>query len=260
MNDPVRATVCEDIATLLFNRPKVFNAFDLDTITIFADHLISLSADPSIRGIVISGEGNVFCSGGDLKWVASWPDGYAAAFHNLAARFHQAILEIRRMRKPVVAAINGVAAGAGFSLALACDFRVMAKSAVLRQAFTSYGLSLDGGGTFTLPKIVGLARALEIAAFDRPISAELALKWGLITGIVEDEQALEEATKLAQKLAQGPIHSFGHCKQLFTDSFNNSFEAHLELEREALSSSAGHAEGEEGITAFVEKRKPVFNR
>ncbi len=260
MNDPVRATVCEDIATLLFNRPKVFNAFDLDAITIFADHLVNLSADPSIRGIVISGEGNVFCSGGDLKWVASWPDGYSAAFHNLAARFHQAILEIRRMRKPVVAAINGVAAGAGFSLALACDFRVMAKSAVLRQAFTSYGLSLDGGGTFTLPKIVGLARALEIAAFDRPISAELALKWGLITGIVEDEQALEEATKLAQQLAQGPIHSFGRCKQLFTDSFNDSFEAHLELEREALSSCAGHAEGEEGITAFIEKRKPVFNR
>jgi 2-(1,2-epoxy-1,2-dihydrophenyl)acetyl-CoA isomerase len=169
-------------------------------------------------------------------------------------------MEIRRMRKPVVAAVNGVAAGGGFSLALACDFRVMAKSAVLRQAYTYYGLSIDGGGTFILPKLVGLARALEIAAFDRPISAELALKWGLVTGIVEDGQALEEATKLAQELAQGPVHSFGYSKRLFMDSFSNSFEAHLEFERVALSSCAGHAEGEEGITAFIEKRKPVFNR
>jgi 2-(1,2-epoxy-1,2-dihydrophenyl)acetyl-CoA isomerase len=260
MSDPIKATICEDIATLLFNRPKALNAFDLDTITLFAEYLINFSADQTIRGVVISGEGNVFCSGGDLKWVGAWPDGYAAAFHNLAARFHQAVIEIRRMRKPVVAAINGVAAGGGFSLALACDFRVMAKSAVFRQAYTSYGLSIDGGGTFILPKLVGMARALEIAAFDRPISAEQALIWGLATGIVEDGHAVEEATKLAQEIARGPIHSFGYSKQLFTDSFNNSFEAHLERERAALSACAAHVEGEEGIASFVGKRKPVFSR
>lgn len=260
MSDPIKATVCDDIATLLFNRPKAFNAFDLDTIALLAEHLINFSADQSIRGVVISGDGNVFCSGGDLKWVRAWPEGYAAAFHNLAARFHQATVEIRRMRKPVVAAINGIAAGGGFSLALACDFRVMAKSAVLRQAYTSYGLSIDGAGTFILPKLVGLARAMEIAAFDRPISAEQALRWGLATGIVEDGHALEEATKLTQEIARGPIQSFGFSKQLFMDSFHNSFEAHLELERAALSSCAAHVEGEEGIAAFIEKRKPVFNR
>ena len=178
MMEPIKASICGEIALVLFDRPKAFNAFDLDAITVFAEHLINLSGDDTVRGVVISGEGTAFCAGGDLKWVASWPNGYASAFHNLAARYHQAILEIRRMRKPVIAAINGIAAGGGFSLALACDFRIMAKSAVMRQAYTSNGLSIDGGGTFMLPRLVGMARALEITAFDRPISAETGPEMG----------------------------------------------------------------------------------
>ncbi len=114
MYDPIKASICGEIALLLFDRPKAFNAFDLDAITVFAEHLINLSGDDTVRGIVISGAGTAFCAGGDLKWVAGWPSGYASAFHNLAARYHQAILEIRRMRKPVIAAINGIAAGGGF--------------------------------------------------------------------------------------------------------------------------------------------------
>lgn len=259
MAETVKAILCGEIATVLIDRPKAFNAFDLDTITVFSEHLINLAADETIRGIVISGQGTAFCAGGDLKWVNSWPEGPAAAFHNLAARYHQSIVEIRRMRKPVIAAINGIAAGGGFSLALACDFRVMAKSAVLRQAYTSNGLSIDGGGTFTLPRLVGLARAFEIVAFDQPISAEQARKWGLVTKVVEDGKALEEAMYMAELLAQGALQSFGYSKQLLTDSFNNSFETQLELERAALRSCATHADGREGLTAFLEKRKPVFN-
>ena len=226
MYDPIKASICGEIALLLFDRPKAFNAFDLDAITVFAEHLINLSGDDTVRGIVISGAGTAFCAGGDLKWVAGWPSGYASAFHNLAARYHQAILEIRRMRKPVIAAINGIAAGGGFSLALACDFRIMAKSAVMRQAYTSNGLSIDGGGTFMLPRLVGMARALEIAAFDRPISAEQALNWGLVTRIVEDGEAQEEAMKMAEKLGRrlpaifrrlkAPLHRF--VRQLFRDT------------------------------------------
>jgi 2-(1,2-epoxy-1,2-dihydrophenyl)acetyl-CoA isomerase len=125
--------------------------------------------------------------------VTSFPQGPAGAFHLLAARFHLAVLEIRRMAKPVVAAVNGVAAGGGFSLALACDFRVMAESAVLRQAYTSSGLSIDGGGTFTLPRLVGCARALEIVAFDAPIPAQQAAAWGLATKVVADGAAVDEA-------------------------------------------------------------------
>jgi 2-(1,2-epoxy-1,2-dihydrophenyl)acetyl-CoA isomerase len=259
MSDPIKASICDEIATIMFTRPKAFNAFDLDTITILADHLINIAADTLVRGVVITGEGKAFCAGGDLRWAYGWPEGYPAAFHNLAARYHQCILEIRRMKKPVIAAINGIAAGGGFSLALACDFRVMAKSAVLRQAYTSSGLAIDGGGTFTLPRLVGLARALEIAAFDKPISSEQALEWGLVTKVVDNGDVLTEALTMAQELAQTSLQSFGYAKQLLTDSFNNSFETHLELERAALRACAAHPEGEEGLAAFSEKRKPVFN-
>jgi 2-(1,2-epoxy-1,2-dihydrophenyl)acetyl-CoA isomerase len=260
MNEPIKAVICGDLATAVFNRPKAFNAFDLDAISMLAEHLITLAADDSIRGVIITGEGKAFSAGGDVKWADGWPEGPAAAFHQLAARYHQAILEIRRMRKPVIAAINGMAAGGGFSLALACDFRIMEKSAVLRQAYTSNGLSIDGGGTFTLPRLVGLARALEIVAFDRPISAETALKWGLVNRVVEDGKSLEEAMEVGRHLAQISMHSFGYAKQLLTDSFTNSFETQLEIERAALRSCAAHRDGREGMTAFLEKRKPVFNQ
>jgi len=260
MTDPIKATICGDVATVFLDRPKAFNAFDLDAITILMEHLINLAADDSVRAVVISGAGKSFCAGGDLKWVASWPQDPPAAFHNLAARYHQCILEIRRMPKPVIAAINGIAAGGGFSLALACDFRIMAKPALMRQAYTGNGLSIDGGGTFMLPRLVGLAKAMEIAAFDKPITAKQALKWGLVTKVVEDGRALEEALKMAEELARGPVCSFAWSKKLLNDSFSNSLETHLELERTGLRACAAHQDGREGIAAFLEKRKPVFNR
>jgi len=247
-----------EVVTLLLNRPGAYNAFDLDMIKTFAEHLISLAVDNTVRGIVITGNGKAFCAGGDLKWAIGFPGGPAAAFHELAGRFHQAILEIRRMRKPVIASINGAAAGAGFSLALACDFRVMAKSAILRQAYTSNGLCIDGAGTFTLPRLVGLAKALEIAAFDKPISSEQACLWGLVTKVVEDDSALEEGINMARELTNISVNSFGWSKQLLTDSFNTSFETQIENERKGLSICAAHADGREGLQAFVEKRKPVF--
>ncbi len=248
-----------EITQVLLNRPEAFNAFDLELLESLEKHLIKLAEDDSVAGIVISGEGKAFCAGGDLKWALSFIGGAPAAFHELAARYHQAILEIRRMRKPVIAAINGVAAGGGFSLALACDFRVMAKSAILRQAYTSSGLCIDGGGTFTLPRLVGLARALEIVAFDKPISSEQAMDRGLVTKVVEDGHALEEAMKMAHELAKISLHSFGWCKALLTDSFNTAFETHIERERLGLSNCATHSDGQEGLRSFLEKRKPVFN-
>jgi 2-(1,2-epoxy-1,2-dihydrophenyl)acetyl-CoA isomerase len=256
-------TVCVEldgqVATVLLNRPETFNAFDLDMVELFASRLTTLAVDNSVRGIVISGAGKGFCVGGDLRWARGCPHGPAAAFHTLAARFHQAVLEIRRTRRPVIAAVNGIAAGGGFSLALACDFRVMAKSAVLRQAYTSNGLCIDGGGTFTLPRLVGLARALEIVAFDKPISSEQALAWGLTTKVVQDGHSVREAVEMAHELASSSLNSFGWSKQLVTDSFDTAFEAQIERERAGLCSCAAHPDGKEGLQAFVEKRKPVFN-
>lgn len=260
MTEAVKITRAAEIASVILNRPQAFNAFDLELVESFASQLITLAADPEIRGIVISGAGKAFCAGGDLKYALSSPAGPVAAFHKLASYFHQAIVEIRRMPKPVIAAINGVAAGGGFSLALACDFRVMGESAVLKQAYTSAGLCLDGGGSFTLPRLVGLARALEIAAFDRPISATQALAWGLATKIAPDAQVLKEALEMAQELAGLSLNSFGWAKRLLTDAFDNAFEAHLERERRGLCTCAAHPDGQEGMRAFREKRTPVFRR
>jgi 2-(1,2-epoxy-1,2-dihydrophenyl)acetyl-CoA isomerase len=248
----------ENIAEVALNRPDTYNAFNLEMVSQLSDDLAVLAKDPAIRGIVIVGRGKAFCAGGDLKYAVDSPDGAGAAFHRLAARFHLAIVEIRRMQKPVAAAIHGAAAGGGFSMALACDFRVIEKSARLVQAYTSNGLCIDGGGTFTLPRIVGLARAMEIAAFDKPIDAEQALQWGLVTQVVDEGKAFEAALAMIQKLAQRSVFSFGRTKKLLTDAFSNSFETQIELERMGLCDCAEHPDGQEGLQAFVEKRQPQF--
>jgi len=248
----------EGVAFVYLNRPEAYNAFDLDMVQRLSETLIALALDRNIAGVVISGKGNAFCAGGDLRWVNGQGNNLSKAFHELAARFHQAIIEIRRMPKPVVAAVNGLAAGGGFSLALSCDFRVIATSAVLKQGYTSNGLSIDGGGSFILPRLVGAARALEIAAFDRPISAEKASQWGLVTEMVDDGQTVETAFELVCKLKKKSLDSFSASKKLITDSFNTSFETHLENERNLLSFVADQPNGVEGVTAFLEKRPPVF--
>jgi 2-(1,2-epoxy-1,2-dihydrophenyl)acetyl-CoA isomerase len=258
MTDPVLVDSKGGISVVTLNRSEAFNAFDLPMVRLLADALVELAADSSVRGVVITGSGKAFCAGGDLKWAWSFKSGPPAAFHELAARFHSAVTEIRRMPKPVIAAVNGVAAGGGFSLALACDFRVLAKSSVLRQAYTSSGLCIDGGGTFTLPRLVGFARALEIAAFDQPISPDQALAWGLATKVVEGEAVVAASIGMAETLAQKSLHAFGVSKQLLTDSASTSFEAQIERERQALCACARHAEGQEGLRAFAERRQPRF--
>ena len=260
MNKFIEIKQSGEIMGVVLNRPETYNAFNLEMITELARHLTQLAKDDSARGIIITGNGKAFCAGGDLKWAIEFSDKAGSSFHTLASQLHLAIVEIRRMKKPVIAAINGTAAGAGFSLALACDFRIMGKSAILKQAYTSNGLSIDGGGTFTLPRIVGLARSMEIAAFDDPISSAKALEWGLVTKVVDDETILEEAKNMLNRLLEKSLYSFGWSKKLLTDSFNHSLESHLELEREGLSACANHSDGQEGLKAFIEKRKPMFGK
>ncbi len=260
MNKLVQLEITSGIGVLTLNRPEGFNAFHAPMIGNLAEKLIALSSNEDVAGVVLTGAGKAFCAGGDLKWLSTCGMTPGAAFHALAAAYHQAIVEIRRMPKPVVAAVNGLAAGGGFSMALACDFRVMAKSAVFRQAYTSNGLSVDGGGTYTLPRLVGLAKAMEILAFDRPISAEQALAWGLVTEVVEDGQAVNRALVMVREITKLPLSSFQASKKLLTDSLHTPFEHQLEKERELLAWCADHPNGQEGIKAFLEKRKPVYNR
>jgi 2-(1,2-epoxy-1,2-dihydrophenyl)acetyl-CoA isomerase len=258
MSELILINQLDTVAEISLNRPEAYNAFNYELASQLANQLTILAVKADVKGVVITGKGKAFCAGGDLKWALGYPARPAAAFHALASQFHLAVLEVRRMKKPVVAAINGVAAGGGFSLALACDFRVMEESAVLRQAYTSNGLCIDGGGTFTLPRLVGYSRALEIAAFDEPIPADRALAWGLVTKVVEDGQALAEATAMARLLARRSLNSYAWTKKLITDAFSTSFESQLELERNALEACADHPDGREGLAAFTEKRKPKY--
>jgi 2-(1,2-epoxy-1,2-dihydrophenyl)acetyl-CoA isomerase len=259
MADPILTRRHGKILEVTLNRPDAYNALNLDMMTRLAEALALAATDDAIQGILLTGAGKAFCAGGDLKWISQQQEAAGSVLYRLAPQFHLSILEIRRMEKPVVAAINGIAAGGGFSLALACDFRVMTQSATLRQAYTSSGLSIDGGGSFALPRLVGLARAMEIMAFDRPISSSQALEWGLVTKVVsDDDEALSESLAMLHGLTQTSLHSFAWSKKLMTNSFHTSLEAQLELERQGISECAAHSDGQEGIKAFVEKRKPVF--
>lgn len=255
----IEVKIEDQIAILYFNRPEVLNAFNQDLFLDLLHELTSISLDDNILGVILTGKGKAFSAGGDLRKVSNNPTGFSAAFHVLARTLNAVILEIRYMNKPVIAAINGIAAGGGFSVALACDFRILAKSAILQQAYTSSGLCIDGSGTFILPRIVGIARSMEIAAFDEPINAERALNWGMVTKVVDDNRVVEEAIALAKLLSKKSLHSFSLSKRLFNESFSNSLESQIELERKGLVDCANHPDGQEGIKAFLEKRKPIFN-
>ena len=258
MNDTVLTQQHGSVLEVTLNRPEAYNALNLDMMQALGETFAATAADPSIKGVLLTGKGKAFCSGGDLKWISQQSEEAGSVLYRLAPQFHLSIVEIRRMEKPVVAAINGIAAGGGFSLALACDFRVMGESATLRQAYTSSGLSIDGGGSFALPRLVGMARAMEIMAFDQPISPAQALEWGLVTKVVPDEEVHSSALGMLDELTKTALHSFAWSKKLMTDSLNNTLETQLELERQGISDCAAHPNGQEGIQAFVEKRKPSF--
>ncbi len=258
MADYVNIEIIEGIEHIRLNRPAAYNALDIPTAKALSEILLESTSNPEIRGLLITGAGKAFSAGGDIRRAMSSDDGPASVFHELATQVHVCITEIRRMRKPVVAAINGIAAGGGFSLALACDFRLMAASAQLRQGFTSNALCIDAGGTFTLPRLVGLAKALEIAAFDEPINAPRALELGLVTEIVADEGLDEYAHAFLKKLTKRSLHTFGWSKRLLNESLETSLETQLAREREGLVDCVSHADGLEGMRAFLERRKPEF--
>ena len=245
------------IAAAFLNRPQSLNALDLETLVSLKTMLQTFAHNEASRALVIAGRGKAFCAGGDLEWLAQFPGGMRSAIHMLAGEFHQVIIELRQVRKPVIAAIHGVAAGGGFSLSLACDFRVLQRDATLRHAYSSVGLSMDGGASFMLPRLVGLARALEIAAFDAPISADRAASIGLATEVT-DGSAVEAAVAMAERLSNRARASFGWAKQLLGVSYDSALESQLTRERQGIVECIDSAEGREGVTAFVEKRRPDF--
>jgi 2-(1,2-epoxy-1,2-dihydrophenyl)acetyl-CoA isomerase len=257
--EPTQICCEHGILTIRLNRPRVLNAIDLAMAEQLSEHLHQASNNPAIRAVVITGAGRAFCAGGDLKFAhQANPDRPGNSFLALTAILHDCVETIRTMNKPVIAAINGPAVGAGLFLALACDFRVMARPAYLKQSNTSYGLSLPAGGTFNLPRLVGLGQALEIILLDEPIPARKAHRIGLVQRVVSQARLAQATQNLVKRVAAMPVGTIGQVKRLLNESFYSTLTEQLAAERQTIAQVADSSEGREGITAFLQKRQPQY--
>lgn len=249
---------CEDgVARIVLARPPT-NAIDLTMARELAAAALVCDEDPGVRAVVLTGEGKAFCAGGDLGSFAAEGDRAPALLKEITAGLHTAIARFARMRAPLIAAVNGVAAGAGFSLVTACDLVLAAASARFTMAYTRAGLVPDGSSTFFLLRQIGLRRTQELMITNRLLSAAEALEWGLLTRVVPDAELEAAVDELARELAAGPTGSFGAVKRLLLLSGGDRLEAQMEEETRAIADAARSADGREGIRAFVEKRPPQF--
>ncbi len=252
-------TKVDNIATITFNRPNSANGINPTLAREFAEAALDCDKDESIRCVILNANGKLFCAGGDLKAVGGDPSKAAAKIKSMADNLHRATSSLARMEKPFIVAVNGMAAGAGFSIAITGDFVIAAESAKFTMAYTAAGLSPDGSSTYYLPRLIGMRKAMDLMITNRRLTAQEAENWGLINQVVPDEELQTTTMALAQKLAKGPTDAFGVVKKLLLCSFDNSLETQMELEGRAISKRAGAANGQEGVQAFLEKRKPNFS-
>ncbi len=247
------------VATIKFNRPKSFNALDLDSGSEIVAAIERCNEDEQIRAVIITGEGKAFCSGGDIAYFKKFLDtAPSEPFRDVIKYLNLAIIGIRRMPKPVIAAINGAVGGAGMSIAAACDLRISVASAKFRQAYTGIGMVGDGGWTIFVPLLTGFGKAMEMLLLDPVFDAKQAKEWGLVTVVVEDEKLNQTAFEIASKLAQGPTKAYAIAKENLNRSMIAHLESQLELERTGMIAASRTEDYVEGVRAFLEKRKPVF--
>ncbi|MEI1712826.1 2-(1,2-epoxy-1,2-dihydrophenyl)acetyl-CoA isomerase PaaG [Acinetobacter baumannii] len=247
------------VGYLTFNRPKALNSFNVDMHREVADVLNLWTKNPDVRCVVISGEGRGFCAGQDLGDRVVDPNAEAPDLgYSIETYYNPLIKTIVNMPKPVICAVNGVAAGAGANIALACDLVIAAKSANFVQAFCRLGLVPDSAGTWFLPRAVGHARAMGLALLGDKLPAETAKEWGMIWDVVEDAELKTKVTELAERLAKQPTFGLSLIKKAIHQSSNNTFEEQMLLERD-LQRIAGRSEDyREGVQAFMNKREPNF--
>lgn len=252
----VLLTLSDGIATITLNRPDRLNAFTETMHGELAQALDRIELDRAIRAVLLTGAGRGFCSGQDLndRATVERPD----LGDTLDRLYNPLVRRLKALERPVIAAVNGVAAGAGANLALACDIVLAAKSAVFVQAFVKIGLIPDVGGSYSLPRLVGHARAMGLAMLGEQIDGEKAAEWGLIWRAVDNDQLLDEATAMAKHLAAQPTVALGLIKRAINASATNDLDQQLELERD-LQRQAGKTEDfAEGVSAFLERRPAVF--
>ena len=248
--------IAEGIAKITLNRPDKLNAITAEMHAELRQALQIIRADSEVRVLTITGAGRGFCSGQDLSERRSGSP--ADVGSSLEKNYNPLLKQLRALPYPVVCAVNGVAAGAGCNLALACDIVIAARSATFIQAFSRIGLIPDAGGTFTLPRLAGTARAMAAALLAEPVSAERAEQWGMIWKCVDDNQLTPEANALARRLAAGATRALGLTKRAIYASAANDFEQQLDLERDLQQEAASSADFREGVSAFKEKRPARF--
>ena len=246
------------VATVRMNRPERMNAYNEAMGAALLSGVSEAAADPSVRCVILTGTGKAFSAGGDVEAFAAFQDEGPGKFMGLAIGLHALIATLRRAPKPVVAAVNGVAAGAGFSMALACDVAVAASSARFTLGYQNIGLSPDGGMTFFLARTLGTQRAMEMTLFSKVLPAARAADWGLVQEIFPDAEFAAGVEALADRLASGPTLAYARAKELYNRALSQPLEAQLEEERQQISRSAGSRDFGEGIRAFLEKRPARF--
>ena len=265
MTEPVVLTATRDaVSTITLNRPSALNALNRELTLALRDAVFAAEQDPQVRCVVIRG-GEHFMAGGDLKWFNERLATLSGAeirvqFEGFIHEVHALVLSLRRMPKPVVASVNGAAAGFGMSLMMACDLALAADSAYFTLAYTLIGATPDGGSTYALPRIVGQKKAMEIALLGERFDAATAERLGLVNRVVPAAALEAETQKLAARLAAGPTAVYGRTKALINRSLENSLETQLQREAESFAQSAAEPDFAEGLRAFIEKRKPQWQR
>jgi 2-(1,2-epoxy-1,2-dihydrophenyl)acetyl-CoA isomerase len=249
-------TVENGIATITLNRPDVFNAFNDKQSYELQDALKQVTRDANVRVVILTGAGKAFCSGQDLKAIASADKRDLS--ESLEKRYNPIIRAMRNLPKPIICKLNGVAAGAGCSLALASDLIVASTEASLIEVFVNVGLVLDSGSSYFLPRIVGSMKAFELSTLGSKVKAEEALQLGMVSKVVSPEELDNAVNELAQRYAAAPTKAIGLMKKMLNKSFNSSLDEMLDYEAHCQKIAGNSKDYKEGVTAFNEKRKPAF--
>ncbi len=256
--ETLRFSIADTVATIMLARPEQLNALNLRMAEELFEVAVRCDLDAEVRAVVITGTGGAFMSGGDLAAFSAAGDQRDALITNMATRLHGAISHFNRMDAPVIAAVNGVAAGAGMSLALSVDLAVAARSARFLMAYTKAGLTPDGGSSYSLPRLIGLRRTQELVLTNRQLSADEAQSWGIVNDVVDDDDFAARIDQLAKQLASGPTRSLGTAKRLMREGLNETLESQMEKEGREIAASSVRPDGIEGIDAFLGKRPPKF--
>lgn len=255
----IQVQVDGGVAQVMLDRPKTLNSFTAAMHAELREALEHAASDPQVRAVLLTGSGRGFCAGQDLNDRTPTADGVAVDLGDSVERYYNPLIRlITTMEKPVVCAVNGIAAGAGANIALACDIVIAARSAAFLESFARLGLIPDSGGTWHLPRLVGMARARGMAMLAQKISAEQALAWGMIWDVVDDEQLPAAARELAAHLATQPTRGFAFTKQALAASATNTLDAQLDLERDLMRAAGKTYDYREGVAAFLEKRTPQY--